>query len=164
MKTKNILILGGLVGAGFWYVSSNIKQTISQLKFGFTKVKITGFKWLTLTLQLAAHCKLINGSQRDITLNFFKGKLYYGPFFLGDMVINKTNLKVGEEKQLSVNMEISLLIAANEILKIVASNWLLYTFHINGTIIFQVGDLPQITSKVNQDIPLAGKYTPPQET
>lgn len=154
MKTKNILLLGG-IGAAAFYVVSTIKSTFNNLVFGFKKVAIGGFKVKTMSLGINLDCEIQNNSGQAVTIQWYKGKLWYGDFLLGDIVINETALAVGETKALRINLSLRVLSLASEIFRIIESKWFLYQFRTKGVLIFKVGALPQMTVNIDQIIPLA---------
>ena len=156
MKIRNILTLG-IIAGGAWYLSSSIKQTFNNLVFAFKSIKIVSFKKLKLNVVL--NYEIQNNSGSEVTIQWYKGKLFYGNFFMGNIVINQTTLAIGETKSLVMNVEIPVLKLASEIQAIVESGWALYTFYTEGDLIFKVGKLPAITTHIKQHIQLAEKHT-----
>lgn len=156
MKVRNIITLGGL-GVLAWYFGSSIKQTFNNLVFAFKKVRIVGFK--NLKLQIALDYEIQNNSGKEVTIQWYKGKLWYGNFLLGNIIVNQTALTIGETKALTLNLEIPILQLAGEIQKIIESKWFLYQFYTEGDLIFKVGNLPAISVHIKQNIQLAEGFT-----
>ena len=137
MKLKNIAPIGVLAAIA-WYFGSSVKQTFNNLVFAFKSVKIKGFKKLKVQIQL--NYEIQNNSGKDVTIQWYKGKLFYGNFLLGNIIINQTDMTAGEVKPLVLNLEIPVLQFAGEIQKIIESKWLLYQFYTEGDLIFKVGN------------------------
>ncbi len=151
IKAWHIILTGG-VSAYFFSKATKIKN----LQFNFDKVHIDGLKGLNLTGKL--DYTVTNPTSSEITIQFFRGKIYYGSFLLSNIVINQVVLAPGESKNLTVNFSSSLLLLAYNIQAIIESKWLLYQFHVIGDLVYKVQGLPQITVKIDSDIPLSEKY------
>lgn len=156
MKTSNIIILGGLLGIGY-YLTSTVKNTLGGLQFSFSKVHLDRLTW-DLNLKGFLTYGIKNPTQTDVKIQYFKGKLYYGNYYLTDIEINQTIIKAGETAVQNVNFKTPVFLLLGEAQALIQDGQLFQIFHIEGTLITKVGTLPEMTIPVSQNIQFAGRY------
>ena len=154
MKIK-LWHIAAILGGGYLY--SQVTK-IKNLQYSFKDIKIQNLKGGKLNGYLI--CIATNPTDVNVTIEYFRGKLFYGSFFLTNMLINQTVLTPGESKVLRIDFSAPLLLLAGQIQAIIESGWFIYQFNVQGTLIYKVGNLPKITQKINVNIPLAEKYDP----
>jgi hypothetical protein len=139
------------------YLYSQVTK-IKNLQFNSGKIHVENWKFLNVDGYM--NSSITNPTDSTIVVQYFKGALYYGKFYLTDVSVMLTILKPGEKKPLKISFNIPYFKFLGEIQAIINSGWLLYQFRVQGDLIYKVGTLPEITVKVNQAIPLAETYTP----
>lgn len=156
MKTKTMLFLG-LGAAAIAYVVNQTKATIGALQFAFKGIHINkSIKNFSLSGTLTY--EVTNPTSSEIVLQWFKGKLFYGNFFFTNIIIKQQVLKPQETITLTVDFSTPILKLAGEIQELITNGWFIQQFHINGDLIFKVGNFPAVTTKINQNIDLSDKY------
>jgi hypothetical protein len=158
--------------AAVYYGVSTIKNTISNLQYTFISLKIDwAAKWqdwkdlkFFTPLRGKLRYDIFNPTSSNVLVKSFRGKLYYGSYPLTNLSISETNLTPNETKNLTIDIDIPILMLAAEIQEIIKSKWLLYQFGIKGKVVFQVDKLPVITKNISQNIQLADPYDPTKTT
>lgn len=156
MKNSTILILGALAVSAV-FVANKTKTTLKALDIKFKGIHINkSIKNLMLSGNLKY--SITNPTSTDVVLQYFKGKLYYGNFYITDIIINQTKMIPNSVNNLNVDFSTPILAMAGEIQKIMANGWFIQQFHVEGTLIYKVGNFPEATTRISQNIDLSDKY------